>query len=149
MTVRSLLALPALALLAACASDPPPPPTPVVMAPPPAPAPAPAPMAMGMDGRYAGVARLASGSPRSCRVRAMNVSANVQGDQVMVMNGRSTMTGMMGPGGTVTFSDGSMSNTRFENGMIMGEAARGECRYNVSLRKVAMRGPVRRGGRAM
>ncbi|WP_376098043.1 hypothetical protein ACE7GA_07885 [Roseomonas sp. CCTCC AB2023176] len=149
MTVRSLFALPALALLAACASDPPPRPTPVAAAPPPMPAPAPAPMVTGADGRYAGVARLAAGSPRSCRIRAMNVSANVAGDQVTVMNGRNTMTGTAGPGGTVTFSDGSMSNARIENGMIMGEAMRGECRYNVSLRKVTTRQPVRRGGRAM
>ena len=137
MTVRSLLALPALALLAACASDPPPRPQPVAAAPPPpvvAPPP-PAPTMAGMDGRYTGTARLAAGSPRSCRVRTMNVSANVAGDNVALMSGRNAM--------------GTLDNARFDNGMIMGETARGECRYNVSLRKVGMRQPVRRGGRAM
>ncbi len=144
MTVRSLLALPALAVLAACASDPMPA-TPVAMAaPPPVMAPAPAPMMSGMDGRYTGTARLVAGSPRSCRARVMNVSANVMGDRVTVMNGRGRMDGMMGPGGTVTFSDGMYSNTRFADGMIMGDATNGECRYSVSMRKVGMRTAARR-----
>lgn len=143
----ALAALPALALLSACAAErpAPPPPPPMAMAAPAEPAPAPAPVA-GRDGRYVGSARLMPGQ-RSCRVRVANVSANVMGDRVSVMSGRHTMEGMVGPDGMVTFNDGmAMTNTRFDNGMIMGESTMNNCRYTVSLHKAGM---MRHHGRPM
>ncbi|WP_458095417.1 hypothetical protein [Roseomonas sp. WA12] len=141
----ALALLPALALLSACATEraAPPPPPPVAMAPPAMSAPPP-PMMGDRDGRYVGVARLSPGQ-RGCRVRTSNVSANVMGDRVSVMSGRHSMEGMIGPDGTVTFNDGMMmTNTRFENGMLMGESAMNNCRYTVSLRKAGMRPGQRR-----
>ena len=145
----ALLALPALALLSACAADPsamPPRMTsPNAMAPA-APPPMAAPAPMDMDGRYAGTARLVAGQ-RGCRIRTADVTANVMGDRVTVMSGRRSMEGMVGPGGAVTFSDGMMTNTRVESGMIMGDSMMNNCQYTVSLRKVGM---SRRGaGRPM
>ena len=142
----ALAALPALALLAACATEraAPPPPPPVAMAP--AAMAAPPPVMPDRDGRYVGTARLAPGQ-RACRVRTSNVSATVTGDRVSVVSGRHSMEGMIGPDGTVTFDDGMMmTNTRFENGVITGESAMNNCRYTVSLRKAGMRA---RQGRAM
>ncbi|WP_426956170.1 hypothetical protein [Muricoccus radiodurans] len=124
----TLMAMSALALLSACASEPPPPPPPPPMAaaaPPPPPMAAPAPTMA--PGRYVGVARLAQPS-RACRIRSMNVSATVAGDQV-TLNGRRPM---------------QLTNARFEDGMIMGETSMRNCQYNVSLRPAAARRAHRR-----
>lgn len=130
-----LAVVPAMALLSACATEPPAPAPPPPVAAVPAPAAPAAPVMTGMDGRYVGTARLVPGQ-RGCRARTSPVSANVSGDRVTLVAGRHSMEGLIAPDGTVSFDDGMMmTGTRFENGRLRGESMMNNCRYTVSLQK--------------
>lgn len=135
----AFLALPL--MLAACASEAPPPPAPrpapVVQAPA-APAPSPINAAPpGLDGRWAGEARLQDGQARTCRPARIPTAMTVnQGRAALAFGRGQTLEGTITTDGMITFANGEVSaQGNFQGRQMLGEASRQGCVYRLSLRK--------------
>jgi hypothetical protein len=133
MSLRALaLTLPALALLAGCATSEEPPvvqpaPAPVVAAPPPPPPPT------SFDGRYMGQMTRARGAASSCRPQSMPAHATIRAGQVSLTLGRTApLAGVLDAQGTASLTG---VNLKASATALTGEALRGECRYTLTLRK--------------
>jgi len=132
MSFRALaLALPALALLAGCAtSEEPavvqPAPAPAVVAPPPAPT-------TSFDGRYMGHMTRARGAARTCRSASLPAHATVQAGRVSLNLGRGApLVGVLDEAGNASLTGVTLKASPTA---LTGEALRGECRYTLTLRK--------------
>lgn len=131
MSLRALaLTLPALALLAGCAtSEEPamvqPAPAPAVVAPPPPPT--------SFDGRYMGRMTRARGAAQTCRPQALPAHATVQAGQVSLTLGRTApLAGVLDAGGNASLTGVTLKASATA---LTGAALRGECRYTLVLRK--------------
>ncbi len=132
MSLRALaLTLPALALLAGCAT----PEEPVVVQPAPAPVVAapPPPPPTSFDGRYMGQMTRARGAANTCRPRALPAHATVQAGQVSLTLGRTaSLVGTLDAQGNASLTGMTLKASATA---LTGEALRGECRYTLTLRK--------------
>ena len=132
MSLRALaLTLPALALLAGCAT----PEEPVVVQPAPAPAVvAPPPAApTSFDGRYMGQMTRAPGAAATCRPRSLPAHATVQAGQVSLTLGRTApLVGTLDAQGNASLTGVTLKASAMA---LTGQALRGECRYTLTLRK--------------
>lgn len=136
MSIRPLaLALPALALLAACAQEPAPAP---VVAQAPVAQPAPPPPVTGFDGRYGGTLSRARNSARTCRPVSAPAQAVVQNGEVRLTVGRNTapLMGTVNAAGEAALaSDAMTAAVKAAPATLSGMAMAGECHYTLALRK--------------
>ncbi len=133
----AFLALPL--ILAACASEAPPAPrpAPVVQAPA-APAPSPINAAPpGLDGRWAGEARLQPGQGASCRPARIPTAMTVnQGRAALAFGRGQRLEGTITSDGMINFANGVVSaQGNFQGNQMQGEASREGCVWRLSLRK--------------
>ena len=138
--MRPQLAFLVLPFMAACASNPPPPPP--RPAPPPLVAPTPAPAAnnqapAGLDGRWAGDARLQPDQGRECRPPRVPVAMTVNQGRASLAFGRGqSLEGSITPDGMVNFSNGDVqAQGSFQGRMLQGEVVRAGCSYRINLRQ--------------